>query len=288
MVGIIGIGQMGSGMASTLLRGFNDVQVFDIDRTRVDAAVRQGAVAAATAGELVKGCDPVLLSLPKSEILVEVVEAEVLPNLSRGQTIIDLGTTVIAETRRLAAAAREKEAFFLDAPVSGGNVGSASGSLFIFVGGNREAAQAQWALLRTLGGGRLTYCGESGAGQITKAVNQLGMGLSQAAYMEAIAYGVNAGVDAPTLVAALGGGSGFRAEMARVGNAVISGNGDGMDAKFAEFKYFLNEAHRAGFPSPILEALYEWGAQFPDTGRDNMNRPYPPYWSSLTEQPKQA
>ncbi|MFA6506632.1 MAG: NAD(P)-dependent oxidoreductase [Treponemataceae bacterium] len=283
MIGILGVGAMGGAIAGTLARNFLDVCVFDLDAERVRRAVALGAVAVSDAETLVKTCDPVLVSLPKSETFVAVAQKTILPNARAGQTIIDLGTTIAEDARRLCARFAEKGAFLLDAPVSGGPIGSAQGNLFIFVGGDKDAAAAQWQLLGKIGKGRLTYCGPSGAGQVTKAVNQLAMGLVNAAYMESIAFGVKSGVDPMVLMAAVGGDGGFRQQFQQVVSRIVEGGGDGMDNKYAEFKYFLAEADRSGFPAPMMRSLYEYMHRFPETARDNMGRPYPPFWSPLIE-----
>jgi 3-hydroxyisobutyrate dehydrogenase-like beta-hydroxyacid dehydrogenase len=281
MIGVIGAGAMGGAIANTLVRAFLDVQVFDIDRGKVDAAVAGGASAAPDAAALVRACDPVLVSLPKSEIFVDVAEKSLVPAARSGQTIIDLGTTTVEETRRLHGIFKGKGVAFLDAPVSGGRIGSAQGALFVFVGGDRDAAAKQWPLLSKIGKARLTYCGPSGAGQVVKGVNQLAMGLVSAAYIESIAYGVRAGVDPMVLLAAVGDSSGFRQQFSQIASRIVSGEGDAMDNKYAEFKYFLAEADDVGFPAPMLRSLNEWMHRFAETGRDNMGRPFPPLWSSL-------
>lgn len=281
MIGVIGIGAMGSGVVSTLLREFKEVAAYDISPERRDWAEEQGALAAGSVREIVDKCDPVMISLPKSEILTAVVEKEILPRVKDGQTIIDLGTTVAEDTRRFCGAFKEKGAFFLDSPVSGGPVGAAKGELFIFLGGDKRAAQAQWPLLKILGGGRLTYCGGSGTGQITKAVNQLAMGITNAAMLEAVAFGVNGGVDPAVLLNAVGGSGGFRGTFSQVVSRIMAGEGDRFDNKYAEFHYFLHESEHQHFPMPMLEALNDWCRQFPAKEKDNMGRPFPPYWSSL-------
>jgi 3-hydroxyisobutyrate dehydrogenase-like beta-hydroxyacid dehydrogenase len=272
---------MGGAIAGTFARNFMDIMVFDLDPERVRRAVALGARDAGDAKTLIGQCDPILVSLPKSDTFVSVAENTLLPLIKSGRTVIDLGTTIAEETRRLCARFAEKGAFLLDAPVSGGPIGSAQGNLFIFVGGDKDAAQKQWPLLGKIGKGRLTYCGPSGAGQVTKAVNQLAMGLVNAAYMESVAYGVASGVDPAILMNAVGGDSGFRQQFQQVAVRIAEGGGDGMDNKYAEFKYFLNEADHAGFPAPMLRSLYDWMHRFPETARDNMNRPFPPFWSSL-------
>lgn len=286
MIGLLGVGAMGGAIAGTLARNFVDVRVFDLDPAKVARAVAVGATAAVDAESLVRDCDPVLVSLPTSDTFIAVAERSILPALRPGKTIIDLGTTIAEETRRLSALFAEKRAFLLDAPVSGGPIGSAQGNLFIFVGGDKDAAARQWPLLGKIGKGRLTYCGPSGAGQVTKAVNQLAMGLVNAAYMEAIGFGVKSGVDPTILMAAVGGDGGFRQQFQQIAARIVEGGGDGMDNKYAEFKYFLDEADRSNFSAPLLRALYDFMHRYPETARDNMGRPFPPFWTPLVTDDK--
>ena len=282
MIGVIGLGRMGSGIAATLMRGGCRIVVRDLDPQRMAPLVEGGAVGAADVAEICGTCDTVLLSLPSSAVTVDVIEHQLAPAVRAGTTVIDMGTTVIRETRRLHALLAERDVELIDAPVSGGSTGAAQGELYVFAGGRKETVETKWDLLRILGGGRLTYCGESGCGQIAKAVNQLAMGLVDAAYIEAVAFGVNAGVDAETLREAVGGEGGFRRQFDAIAARIASGDGDGNDVKYAEHAYFLDEAHRAKFPVPMLDALYAYMSRFPVTMRDNMDRPYPPLWSALT------
>ncbi len=283
-IGFIGLGQMGGNMVATLLRSFSDVMVFDIDEARVERAAAAGAVAADDTASLVGSCATVMLSLPASHVTVEVLEEQVLPAVAEGTTVIDLGTTVVAETERLAGLFREKGAALVDAPVSGGPIGSAKGALYVFAGGEREAVRRAWSVLSTLGaGGRVTWCGPSGAGQVTKGVNQLAMGLLSAACMEAVGYGVAGGVDPAVLLQAVGGGGGFRAQFEGVASRIVSGLGDTMDHKAAEFDYFLHEADRNGFAAPMLRGLADLVKDVPKSSRDNMNRPFAPFWSTMID-----
>jgi 3-hydroxyisobutyrate dehydrogenase-like beta-hydroxyacid dehydrogenase len=281
MIGIIGVGAMGGAIAGRLAREFADVMVYDLDDARVKAAVAGGASAARDAASLVQACDQVLVSLPKSAVFVQVAEKTIIPNVRAGQAVVDLGTTVVSQTRRIHGLLKGKGVAFLDAPLSGGPIAAAQGTLFVFVGGDRAEALKLWPLFARIGKGRLTYCGASGAGQIVKAVNQLAMGLVNAAYIETIAYGARAGVDPMVLLSAVGDSSGFRQQFAQIASRIASGEGDLMDNKYAEFEYFLSHADEVGFEAPMLRALYDWMKKFPETGRDNMGRPFPPLWSSL-------
>lgn len=281
MTGVIGLGNMGSGIAATLVRKSFETAVFDLDASRMKPLEEAGARAAADVADLCARCDTMLLSLPSSCVTVDVIEHQVVPAAREGMVVIDLGTTVVRETERLAVLLRERGAFMIDAPVSGGSAGAAEGKLYVFAGGERAAFDASLKVLEAIGGGKVTYCGGSGCGQVVKGVNQLAMGLVEAAYIEAVAYGVAGGVEPGAIRDAVGGESGWRADLQRIASRIEKGEGDSMDTKYAEFEYFRDEAERTGFPAPILTALSTFMSQFPATGRDNMNRPYPPLWSAL-------
>ncbi len=281
MIGVIGLGNMGSGIATTLLRKSFETVVYDIDARRMKPLQEAGAQAAADVADLCARCDTALLSLPSSRVTVDVIEHQVVPAAREGMVVIDLGTTVVRETERLAALLRERGASMIDAPVSGGSAGAAEGTLYVFAGGERSAFETSRKVLEAIGGAKVTYCGESGRGQVVKGVNQLAMGLVEAAFIESIAYGVAGGVEPGVIREAVGGDSGWRADLKRIAERIDKGEGDLMDTKYAEYGYFRDEAERKSFPSPILAALSTFMSQFPATGRDNMNRPYPPLWSAL-------
>lgn len=284
MIGVIGLGAMGGNMAATFLRKMQDVVAFDIDHERCERVRTQGAVIAASARDVVKNCRTVLLSLPSSEVTTRVLESEILPVVQVSQIVVDTGTTVIENTQRLAGLFAEKDAFLVDAPVSGGSVGAADGRLFVFAAGDRGAVQRVWDTLALLGGERLTYCGESGNGQIVKAVNQLAMGIVDAAYLECIAFGVASGVDVSILRNAIGGSTGFRKTFLEMTDRIVDGRGNEVCCKVPEYTYYMHEAERKGLPAPILRALSAFLDGRAETQRDNMNRPYPPLWNSLVEE----
>ena len=280
-LGFIGLGAMGGRMARHLLRAGYRVVAFDLDAERLTAAVSTGAAAAGGVTQVVQQSDVVLTSLPSSESFVRVAEAAFLPHARRGQVFIDLGTVTPPETRRLAAALAASGAALVDAPVSGGPSGAEHGTLLMFAGGDREAVERCRPILEALaGGGRITYCGPSGCGQVVKGVNQLAMGLGAAAYLEAVAFGVLAGVDPAVIGAAVGGESGWRAQVARTAERIASGTGDEIGVKFRELPYFLREAHEQGFTLPLAERLYA----FCDRGERVViddHRPAPSYFHEL-------
>ena len=282
-VGFLGLGAMGGPMARNLAKAGYRVAAYDPVAERLGACVAAGVEAAADAADAVARGDVVLTSLRSSAMFVEVAERDILPNVRAGQTFIDMGTTEPSETRRLADAFAARGAALLDAPVSGGPGGSAGGTLHIFVGGDRAVADRCRPILEVLGDPeRVVYCGPSGAGEIVKGVNQLAMGLANAAYLEAIAYGVRGGADPAAIRQAVGGPEGWRAQFAAVARRVVEATAEGVYIKFPEFPYYLREAREQGFPLPMTQALFDFCDPTPRRWRDNMKRETVALWHELT------
>jgi 3-hydroxyisobutyrate dehydrogenase-like beta-hydroxyacid dehydrogenase len=285
-LGFLGLGAMGGAMARNLLAAGYPLVAFDINAERLDAIVAAGAARGESAAAVARRSDVVLTSLRSSEVWVEVAERDLVPNARAGQVFIDLGTTAPPETRRLTAAFAGKGATLLDVPVSGGPHGIETKTLRMFAGGDKAAFDRCRPILEALGGPKhIVYCGPSGSGQIVKGVNQLAMGLGDAAYMEALAFGMRAGVDPKAIREAVGGDDGFRRHFAAIADRVIEGKGEGLWVKFPELPYFLSEAAERGFPLPLTEALRAFLSSADPRWRDNMSRPTVSFWHEVTTRP---
>ena len=178
----------------------------------------------------------------------------------------------------------ERGAALVDAPVSGGPQGSETGTLRIFVGGDAATVEKCRPILEVLGEPKyVVYCGPSGCGQIVKGVNQLAMGLGDAAFMEAMAFGVCAGVDPTAIREAVGMGDGWRGQFDRIAKRIIDGEGGTLVVKYPELPYFLAAAEASGFEIPLTEALYEFCKKENYEMFDNMNRPSRSFWRTLTK-----
>lgn len=280
-VGFIGLGAMGGPMARALLRATYRVKAFDLLADRLAPCVAAGARAAVDADDAVAFGEIVLISLPSSDAFVRVAEVTLLPRSRPGQVFVDLGTTTPPETRRLAARFAEQGAVLLDVPVSGGPEGAERADLYMFAGGDPAIFAHLRPLLETLGGAsRLIWCGPSGAGQVVKGVNQLMMGLGNAAYLEALAFGARAGVDPAVVAQALGSTGRWRKDFNATALQVAQGEGEEVGVKFRELPYFLREAREQGFVLPLTDALYG----FCDGGERVVvddNRPAPSFWHEL-------
>lgn len=281
-IGFIGLGEMGGPMALNLLAAGYRVIGYDLGPDRLAAVVAAGGEAGADVADVVRRCDVIATSLPSSSSWVQVAETEILPQVRSGQILIDFGTVTPPETRRLAACFAERGVELIDAPVSGGGKGAQQARLYIFVGGAPEAVERCMPILQTVGGPeRITYCGPTGNGQVVKGVNQLMMGLVDAAYLEAISFGVNSGVDIETIKQAIGYEGRWRADFRQTAQRIADGQGNNVGVKFRELPYFLHAAQEGGFALPITETVYA----FCDKGERIViddHRPAPSYWHELT------
>ncbi len=284
-LGFIGLGAMGGHFARNLVRAGYRVLGFDLSPARL-AECEAGGVDPLTAAEAaVDGAEVVLTSMPSPEAWVQLAHTVLIPRARRGQLFVDVGTVAPLETRRAAAQLAEAGAALVDAPLSGGPRGAETGSCYVFAGGTPDAFTRARPILEHFGGGagggRLTHCGPVGSGQVAKGVNQLAMGLGAAAYLEAVAFGVNAGVDPETIAAAVGDDSGWRAMVASTARRIASGRGEEIGVKFRELPYFLHEAREAGFDLPLTEALYALCDKGERVTIDD-NRPAPSFFTELT------
>lgn len=280
VVGFIGLGRMGGAMVGHIAAAGFTVRAFDIDPAALARAVDTGAVAARSAADAAGQAEIVMTSLPSSAVTVAVTERELLPGARPSQVYVDMGTTVAVDTRRLAAAFAAAGAAYLDAPVSG----EPGPSMRVFVGGDRAAFERCRPVLEaTADPRRVVYCGPSGTGQAVKACNQLGMGLVDAAFVEAVFAGIAAGADVDAIIRGVGGGDGWRRRLAEVAALARDGRADEVLVKFPELPYFIAEAKDRGYRLPLTEALYAFLEPGPRNWVDNMNRPRVAFWHQLMQ-----
>ena len=283
-IGFIGLGNMGGRMAKNLHNAGYPLIGYDIDATKCAALAATGATAGQDTAEVVKNSDVIMTSLRSSDVFCSVAEQHLIPNARADQVFIDLGTTEVEKTRDIAMAFTERDATLIDAPVSGGTHGSETGTLRIFVGGDAAVVEQCRPILEVLGEPKyVVYCGPSGSGQIVKGVNQLAMGLGDAAFMEAMAFGVCAGVDPTAIRDAVGMGDGWRGQFDRIAKRIIDGEGGTLVVKYPELPYFLAAVEASGVEMPLTEALYEFCKKGNYEMFDNMNRPSRSFWRTLTK-----
>jgi 3-hydroxyisobutyrate dehydrogenase len=204
-VGFIGMGAMGSRMASRLLAAHHDVVVYNRTREGTRSIEQHGATVAATSRQLAAGVDIVLSSVTNDAAVEDVMLGPdgALAGTRAGAIVIDMSTVSPRTSRRLHAAARSKGVSMLDAPVSGSTAQAEQGQLVIFVGGEEDVYQKCQPILAVLGS-ETFYLGPSGAGTTMKLCVNLLLGLGAQALAEAIALGVKAGLPRERFLQVLG------------------------------------------------------------------------------------
>ncbi len=206
-IGFIGLGIMGSPMAGHLLKAGYKVYAYRVIAGRHEKLVAQGAIGMASPEEAAQSADVIITMLPDSPIVEAVVLGEkgVLGGMKEGAILIDMSTTSIPTTKKIAAALEKAGRVMLDAPVSGGDVGAMEATLSIMVGGPEEAFQKVLPVLRKMGR-NITHVKGAGSGQVAKACNQVVVGMTIEAVGEALVFAKKNGADPAKIRAALMGG----------------------------------------------------------------------------------
>jgi len=206
-IGFIGLGIMGKPMAKNLLAAGYPLVVLNRSRGPVDELVGLGAAAGASPRDVAARSGIVITMLPDSPDVESVMLGAdgVVQTIARGALAIDMSTIAPATARNVAQTLGERGADVLDAPVSGGEKGAIDGTLSIMIGGTDDAVARAKPIFEVLGK-NIVHVGESGAGQVAKACNQIVVGVTIEAVAEALALAQRSGVDPAKVRAALLGG----------------------------------------------------------------------------------
>ena len=170
-IGFIGLGNVGSKLAGSLLRNKFDLTVRDLDHNLTQDFYDLGAKVASSAKELTEQVDLIITCLPSPKICAEVMEGEdgILNGLSENKIWLEMSTTDESEVKRIGKKVTEKKAIPLDGPVSGGCHRAATGNIAIFVGGERSAFDKILPVL-TIMGRKVLHTGELGSASILKVI----------------------------------------------------------------------------------------------------------------------
>ena len=198
-VGVVGIGIMGSGMASSLIRNGFPVTVWNRSQSKCLPLVEKGATLAPDPSSLAANSDVVVSVLRDDQVVRDVVLEQILPHSKAGTTLIDASTVTPAMSREVAQTAQSRGCDFLDAPVMGSKEAAENGQLTFLVGGPPETLEAQRDLLSAMGQ-RIVHVGPNGSSAFLKlACNQFVAGII-AAIGEGLALAQKGGVDRATAV----------------------------------------------------------------------------------------
>ena len=204
-IAFIGLGIMGGPMALNLLRSGQKLRVYSRTKSRAAQVIKQGGAWTDSPAEAASGADIVFVCVTDTPDVEAVLLAPkgVIESARPGMIVVDHSTISPKATRTMAEKLAKKGATLIDAPISGGDVGAQNGTLSIMCGGDRTAFDRVEPLLRYMGR-TITYCGESGSGQLTKLVNQILVSVTNMAVSEALLFAKQNGLDLTQTIAALG------------------------------------------------------------------------------------
>ena len=205
-IGFIGLGIMGTPMATHLIAGGHTLFFHSRKQPRPELADK-GAVACASPKEVARRSDIVIIMVPDTPDVADVLFSEngVAAGLGRGKIVVDMSSISPIETKDYAARIEALGADYLDAPVSGGEVGAKAASLTIMVGGKATVFEKVKPLFALMGK-NITHVGDVGAGQTCKVANQIIVALTIEAVAEALVFASRAGADPAKVRQALMGG----------------------------------------------------------------------------------
>ncbi len=257
-VGFIGLGLMGRPMALNLLKAGHKVHVWSRRRESMQPLLEAGAGDCGSAAELARHASITISIVADAPDVEEVTLGAygVAEGAGPGHIHVDMSTIAPAAAQRIAARLVERGISMLDAPVSGGEVGAVAGSLTIMVGGEEGVFEAVRPLLEAMGKAA-TYIGDSGAGQVAKACNQILTGVGVAAVAEALNFASKSGVDATRVREALLGGFAYSRILENHGQRMLDRNfKPGFKAWMhqKDMRIVMDEAHRLGLALPSSAA----------------------------------
>lgn len=280
-IGIIGLGQMGSGISANLVKAGYYVNGYDLKEEAIKKLVEIGGNSSISGEDIVARCDVILVCVEGRDS-IRIFDNIILPNAKENKIFIDHSTVPAPETRRIGQALIDKGCQYLDAPISGGSEGAAKGILRIFVGGDKATFDKCLELFNVIGNPeKIVYCGKIGMGQIGKVVQQLTTRFPNLARLEVMVFGLRAGLDLETVMKALDIDPSSSDPYAWLYRNIKNGEIEKLSFEFAEWDYYLQEARASGFYMPMLEAMFEFCKNAEKTTFDPLRRPEPSIWNEL-------
>ncbi len=270
-VAFIGLGNMGGPMAGHLARAGHRVAVFNRTKQKsLDWCAEFGGVVASTAAEAAQGCDIVFCCVGNDDDLLEVTQGGegAFGAMQPGAVFVDHTTASAEVARTLAGDAASRGLQFLDAPVSGGALGARRGMLTVMGGGDEAAFESARPLMLAFARAA-TWMGPSGAGQMTKMVNQICLAGLVEALCEGIAFGERAGLDMVRVLEVIGKGAAQSWQMDNRGKAMIAGDfagGFAVDLLRKDLGLALREGRRVGAQLPVTALVDQFYADLQAKG----------------------
>ena len=260
-IGWIGTGVMGSSMCGHLIeRGFA-ATIYNRTKDKAQPLLDRGAKWAETPRAVAEASDVVfaIVGFPADVRSVFLGEQGALHGAKAGSVLVDMTTSEPSLAVEIYEAAKAKGVHSVDAPVSGGDVGAKEARLSIMIGGDREISDALTPCWQTLGK-TIVYQGTAGAGQHTKAVNQILIASNMIGVCEALLYGYKAGLDLKVVLESVASGAAGSWSLSNLGPRIIAGNFDPgffVEHFIKDMGIALAESKRMGLCMPGLALSHQ-------------------------------
>lgn len=275
ILGFIGLGLMGKPMAAHLLKAGFPLWVHNRSQAAVDELVALGATAAGSPAELAAAVDIVFTCLPDSPDVEQVVLGPdgIAAGARPGLIVVDHSTIKPATARHLAAALAERGLGWLDAPVSGGQLGAEQGTLTIMVGGEADALERARPALEAFSKA-ITHIGAAGAGQVAKCCNQIMVAAQMTALAELLIFARKADVDPAKVVQAIRGGAAACWTLDNKPERLFAGNRQPGFKAYMQAKdmgIVMDSAAEFGMPLPASEVATQLYDQMLEMGLGDLD-----------------
>lgn len=251
-VAFIGTGVMGAPMAGHLLAAGNRLTVHNRTPEKAHGLVARGARLSSSPAEAARDAEFVFLNVKDSPDVEAVCLGEhgIVHSVRRGTVVVDHSTISPKVARQVAARLADVGVEFLDAPVSGGDVGARNATLSIMVGGSEAALDRVMPLLRVMGK-TITHTGRVGTGQLTKLVNQILVSVTNLATCEALAFARKNGLNLEKTIEAVAGGAAGSWQLSNLGPRMVGGDfrpGFTIDLQQKDLRLVLEAAEQTEVP----------------------------------------
>ncbi|WP_310170186.1 NAD(P)-dependent oxidoreductase [Neobacillus niacini] len=273
VIGFIGMGVMGKSMASHLLNAGFPLVVYSRTKEKAADLLEKGAIWAKNPQEVAEKAQVIftIVGYPKDVEEVYFGKEGLISHAKAGSFLIDMTTSAPSLSIKIYEAAKKNGIQAIDAPVSGGDVGAREAKLSIMAGGERDAFNEVLSILEHLGT-NIVYQGEAGAGQHTKACNQIAIASNMIGVCEAIIYAEKAGLDPENVLKSISTGAAGSWSLSNLAPRMLNGNFEpGFYIKhfIKDMKIALDEAEQMGMNAPglsLAKSLYE---QLAEKGEEN-------------------
>jgi 3-hydroxyisobutyrate dehydrogenase len=255
VVGFIGLGIMGQPMARNLLKAGFGLVVHTRTRHKADGLLTEGARWADSPAAVARQAPMVITMVTDSPDVEQVVLGPqgIIEGVRPGGMVIDMSTVSPRVERAIAQQLATRGVAYMDAPVSGGSWGAIQGTLAIMVGGEEDAFRRVLPIFEAMGKS-ITYMGPSGAGQVTKLVNQVLVAVTLSGVAEALVFGAKAGADLLKTIEAVKGGAAGSWQLANLGPRIVKGDfapGFMITLQLKDLRLILEMAQELALPLPL-------------------------------------